>query len=202
MLCGQGWSGQLSGNTESPVSGPHSQTVFLPLCANNVEILDLTRSEEAPVFPQWCVSAVQRSESMHPCPHSRMATFWYADTQTQEEAEGDHREELYRLHVLNLFGEGQRRVEGMERKCTVCLKWNTRWQEVGRRTLKMTPGLCIGMASVIDPARDGREGSQVPPEGLQTTQIYYGQGGESAGAQPHCSQSYHCSDSQSQLAAS
>lgn len=38
-----GWSGQRSGNTEIPVSGPHSQTVFLPLCANNVDILDLTR---------------------------------------------------------------------------------------------------------------------------------------------------------------
>lgn len=119
---------------------------------------------------------------------------------TGEEAEGDHREELYTLHVLNLFAEGQRRVEGMERKCTPRPKWNTRWQEVGRRPLKLTPGLGAAMAPAIDPARDGREGSQVPPEGLQTMQIYYGWGGE--WSRPHCSQSYHCSDSQNQLAAS
>ncbi|MED6272880.1 hypothetical protein CHARACLAT_001158 [Characodon lateralis] len=34
------------------------------------------------------------------------------------------------------------------------------------------------MASAIDLASDGREESQVPPEGPQTTQIYYGRGGE------------------------
>lgn len=38
-----GLSGQLSENTESTVSGPHSQTVFLLLCANNIDIVDHTR---------------------------------------------------------------------------------------------------------------------------------------------------------------
>ncbi|KAK2904309.1 hypothetical protein Q8A73_010966 [Channa argus] len=93
---------------------------------------------------------------------------------TREEAEEDHKEEMYTLHVLNLFVEGQWRVEGMGSKCSLRPKWNTRWQEVGRRPLKLTPGLCAGMALLIDLAREGREGSQVPPEGLQTTQIYYG----------------------------
>lgn len=49
---------------------------------------------------------------------------------------------------------------------------------MGRKPLKLTPGLCDGMASAIDLARVGIERSLVPPEGLQTTQIYYGQGGE------------------------
>lgn len=109
----------------------------------------------------WCLDGTDLSPSL---------TVWA----TGEEAEGDHRVELYRLHVLNLFVEGQWRAEGAERKCTLCPKWNTRWQEVGRRPLKLTPGLRAGMASAIDWARDGRERSQVPPEGLQTTQIYYG----------------------------
>ncbi len=113
----------------------------------------------------WCLDETDLSPSL---------AMWA----TEEEAEGDHREELYRLHVLNLFVEGQRRVAGTERKCTLCPKWNTRWQEVGRRPLKLTPGLCAETASAIDLARDGREGSQVPPEGLQTTQIYYGRRGE------------------------
>ena len=65
-------------------------------------------------------------------------------------------------------------MEGLERKCTLRPIGNTRWQEVGRRSLKLTPALCTEMALVIDLARDGREGSQVPPEGFQTTQIYYG----------------------------
>lgn len=59
---------------------------------------------------------------------------------TGEEAAGDHRVELNRLHVLNPFAEGQRRAEGAGTKCTRCPKWNTRWQEVGRRPLKTTPG--------------------------------------------------------------
>ena len=92
---------------------------------------------------------------------------------TWEEVEVDYREELYTLHVLNLFIEGQLHVEGKGRKCALRPKWNTSWREVGRRPLKMTPGLCAGTASAIDPARDGREGSQVPPEGLRTRQFYY-----------------------------
>lgn len=96
----------------------------------------------------------------------------------EEEVEADHKEELYTLHGLNLFIGGQWRVKGMERKSSLRPKWNTRWQEVGRRPLNLTPGLCAGMALLIDSARDGREGSQVPPEAPQTTQIYNGQGGE------------------------
>ncbi|KAG7518520.1 hypothetical protein JOB18_036291 [Solea senegalensis] len=94
---------------------------------------------------------------------------------TGNEAEADHREELYTLHVLNLLVEGQRCVEGMEwngmeKKCSLRPKWSTRWQVVGQTgPLKLTPGLCAGMDSAIDPAaRNGREGSKVPPEGLQT----------------------------------
>lgn len=41
----------------------------------------------------------------------------------REEAAGDHREELCRLHVLNLFVKGERRVEGMEGKCTIRPIW-------------------------------------------------------------------------------
>lgn len=96
----------------------------------------------------------------------------------EEEVEADHKEELYTLHVLNLLIGGQWRVKGMERKPSLRPKWNTRWQEVGRRPLKLTPGLCAGTASLIDSGRDGREGSQVPPEAPQTTQIYNGRGGE------------------------
>lgn len=96
----------------------------------------------------------------------------------EKEVEADHKEELYTLHVLNLFIEGQQRVKGMERKCSLHSKWNTRWQEVGRGPLKLTPGLCAGMALPIDSARDGSEGSQVPRTGPQTTQIYYGEVGE------------------------
>ncbi|KAK1904830.1 Chromatin structure-remodeling complex protein RSC3 [Dissostichus eleginoides] len=40
----------------------------------------------------------------------------------------------------------------------------------------MTPGLCAGTDSAIDRARNVGEGSQVPPESLQTTQIYYWRG--------------------------
>lgn len=68
----------------------------------------------------------------------------------REEAAGDHREELYRLHVLNLFVKGERRVEGMEGKCTIRPIWNTRWQEVGRRPLKLNSALCTAMAPAID----------------------------------------------------
>lgn len=68
---------------------------------------------------------------------------------------------------------------GLERKCTYRPIWNTRWQEVGRRPLKLTPGLFAEMASTIDLASDGREESQVPPQGPQTTQIYYRRRGES-----------------------
>lgn len=50
---------------------------------------------------------------------------------------------------------------------------------MGRRPLKPTPDLCTEMASAINLASDGREESQVPPEDPQTTQIYYGQRGES-----------------------
>lgn len=113
----------------------------------------------------WCLDGIELSPSL---------PVWA----TGEETEVDVREELYALHVLNLFVEGQRSAEGEERKCTLRPKWNTRWQEVGRRPLKLTPGLCAGMASAIDPARDGGEASHVPPEGPQTTQIYYGRGGQ------------------------
>ncbi|GLD59345.1 uncharacterized protein AKAME5_002892500 [Lates japonicus] len=92
-----------------------------------------------------------------------------------------------------------------ERKCTLRPKWNTRWQEVGRRPLKLTPGLCAGMASAIDPARDGRGGEPAAPRGpTDHADLLWARrtAAESDGAQPHCSESYHCSDSQSQLAAS
>lgn len=90
------------------------------------------------------------------------------------EAEGDHRVELHCLHVLNLFVKGHQRVERTERKSTLCPKWNARWQDVGRRPLKLTAGLCAGQASAIDPAKDGRELSSVPPEGQQNAHIYNG----------------------------
>lgn len=47
----------------------------------------------------------------------------------------------------------------------------------GQEAFEADP-LCAGMALLIDWARDGREGSQVPPEAPQTTQIYNGQEGE------------------------
>ena len=47
----------------------------------------------------------------------------------------------------------------------------------GQAAFEADPGLCTGMASAIDPASDGREGSQVPPEGRQATHIEYGRGG-------------------------
>ncbi|KAK2904307.1 hypothetical protein Q8A73_010964 [Channa argus] len=54
------WSGQLSGYTETPVFGPHSQTVFLPLCANNLDILDLTRIRRgSTVYIVVCFSSAE-----------------------------------------------------------------------------------------------------------------------------------------------
>lgn len=85
---------------------------------------------------------------------------------TGEEAEGDHREELNRLHVLNLFAEGHRRVEGMERKCTPCPKMEHQVAGSGQEAFEADPwSLRWGGLGHRSGARDGRgEGSQVPPE--------------------------------------
>ncbi|TMS17586.1 hypothetical protein E3U43_001655, partial [Larimichthys crocea] len=77
------WSGQRSGNTEIPVSGPHSQTVFLPLCANNVDILDLTRIRRGfSVSIVVCFSSAEvRVHAPSPTqPHGHILVCRYTDT--------------------------------------------------------------------------------------------------------------------------
>lgn len=119
---------------------------------------------------------------------------------TGEEAAGDHRVELNRLHVLNPFAEGQRRAEGAGTKCTRCPKWNTRWQEVGRRPLKTTPGPLPRWDGLCDRSgqrwQGGRPGA--PPHSTLTPPrepadlLWARRGATSARAQDHYSQSTGC----------
>lgn len=78
----------------------------------------------------WCLGGTDLSPSLR---------MWAA----RDEAEADHREELNRLHVLNLFA-----TEGW-REWKENVPFVGKWQgcrDVGRTPLKLTPDLCTGTA--------------------------------------------------------